>query len=221
MRAALHRAAKRENPRRGHHLGARHHPRGGAHACRWVDDDARRPRTPRPPRPRLQRHAWRHALSGGSRVLAADTYDYDAYGNLVASTGSTANEYLYDGQRWDADLGMYHLRARYYEPGRGRFATVDPLNGVPTNPISLNKYLYANADPVNLSDPLGLASLFEYNIQIGPRVYSVALHPAHHSWTILGYKVFCVHLQLLTYLSGVSGSASRIQIPILPFCRFP
>ena len=164
MRAALHRAAKRENSRRGDHLGERHHPRGGTHACRWADGDPRRPRTPRPPRPRLQRRAWRHALSGRSRVLAADTYDYDAYGNLVASTGSTANSYLYTGQQWDSDLGRYYLRARYYDAGRGRFATLDPADGSLANPISLNKYLYGNADPVTFIDPTGNMSAVGYGI---------------------------------------------------------
>jgi RHS repeat-associated protein len=85
-----------------------------------------------------------------------DTYDYDAYGNVVASTGTTANEYRYDGQRFDADLGMYHLRARYYDAGRGRFATVDPFGGDLGQPLSLHRYIYAAADPVNLADRTGL-----------------------------------------------------------------
>jgi YD repeat-containing protein len=45
-----------------------------------------------------------------------DTYAYDAWGNLIAAGGAgTANVYLYQGQRFEAELGMYQLRARYYE----------------------------------------------------------------------------------------------------------
>ena len=37
---------------------------------------------------------------------ATDSYDYDAFGNLLnpASSG-TPNNYLYRGEQWDADLG--------------------------------------------------------------------------------------------------------------------
>src|ERR1700733_7916398 len=36
----------------------------------------------------------------------ADTYVYDAYGILIASIGSTPNNYLYCGQQYDADLRL-------------------------------------------------------------------------------------------------------------------
>jgi len=34
-----------------------------------------------------------------------DTYDYDAFGNKINSTGTTPNEFLYRGEQFDADLG--------------------------------------------------------------------------------------------------------------------
>lgn len=84
-----------------------------------------------------------------------DTYDYDAFGNKINSTGSTPNNYLYRGEQWDSDLGLYYLRARYYNPLTGRFMSRDPEDGKPIDPKSLHKYLYANGDPVNLKDPTG------------------------------------------------------------------
>jgi len=48
-----------------------------------------------------------------------DTYNYDAFGNLITSTGSTPNNYLYRGEQWDSDLSLYYLRARYYNPMTG------------------------------------------------------------------------------------------------------
>ena len=65
---------------------------------------------------------------------------------------------LYRGEEWDSDLGLYYLRARYMNPLTGRFVSRDPDDGVPTDPISLHKYLYGDADPVDLSDPWGLAA---------------------------------------------------------------
>jgi uncharacterized protein RhaS with RHS repeats len=48
-----------------------------------------------------------------------DTYDYDAFGNKINSTGATPNNYLYRGEQFDPDLGLYYLRARYYNPLTG------------------------------------------------------------------------------------------------------
>ena len=87
-----------------------------------------------------------------------DTYTYDAWGNVIGRTGDTQNGYLFQGQRWDADLGLFFLRARHYDPGRGRFMTTDSVQGRLEEPISLNKYLYGHADPVNRSDPSGAAA---------------------------------------------------------------
>jgi RHS repeat-associated protein len=84
-----------------------------------------------------------------------DTYNYDAFGNLLNSTGTTPNSYLYRGEQYDPDLGLYYLRARYYNPATGRFLSRDPENGKPVDPKTLRKYLYAGGDPVNAADPTG------------------------------------------------------------------
>jgi RHS repeat-associated protein len=84
-----------------------------------------------------------------------DTYEYDAWGNLVGSTGTTVNTRLFAGEELDVDLGQINLRARQYDQSRGRFRTLDPAPGRLGQPASLNRYLYAGSDPVNLSDPSG------------------------------------------------------------------
>jgi hypothetical protein len=43
-----------------------------------------------------------------------DTYEYDAYGNSFTKSGATPNNYLYRGEQYDANLGIYYLRDRYY-----------------------------------------------------------------------------------------------------------
>jgi len=57
-----------------------------------------------------------------------DSYDLDAWGILVATTGSTPNSRLYAGEELDPDLGLLNLRARQYKPETGRFLTIDPLD---------------------------------------------------------------------------------------------
>jgi RHS repeat-associated protein len=69
---------------------------------------------------------------------------------------------FYRGEQYDADLGLYYLRARYYNPATGRFLSRDPEDrqpfdskGEPTDPKELHKYLYADGDPINRLDPTG------------------------------------------------------------------
>ncbi len=98
---------------------------------------------------------------GDVRMLASptgtitDSYDYDAFGNLLRTNGSTPNHFLYTGEEFDPDLGLYYLRSRYLKTATGRFFTMDTVEGDPQSPASLHKYMYAGADPVNHKDPRG------------------------------------------------------------------
>ncbi|MBA2705871.1 MAG: RHS repeat-associated core domain-containing protein, partial [Blastocatellia bacterium] len=106
---------------------------------------------------------------------------YDAFGNLISRTGTTSNDYLYSGEQFDANLGFYYLRARYMNPTAGRFLSFDAVEGQGNDPISLHKYLYANADPDNRIDPSGNVSIIEtiQSVAISSLVfacYNTALH---------------------------------------------
>ena len=94
-------------------------------------------------------------LLANSSGTVTDTYDYDAWGNAVNVIGSTSNLYLYRGEQYDPDLGLYFLRARYYNPMTGRLLSRDPASGRVVTPVTLHKYLYANGNPVDYSDPSG------------------------------------------------------------------
>jgi RHS repeat-associated protein len=91
-----------------------------------------------------------------------DTYTFDAFGNLIASTGTTPNSYLYSGEQFDRALHLYNLRARYLSPSTGTFLTRDPSEGMFGEPDTLHPYAYVNANSVNAIDPTGLDELFEY-----------------------------------------------------------
>ena len=99
-----------------------------------------------------------------------DTYAYDAFGNLIAQTGSTPNAYLYRGESYDSDLGLYYLRARWYNPATGRFMTRDPYQGSIWDPASLHRYNYARANPVNYIDPSGRSNLVELAENLSTKV---------------------------------------------------
>ena len=90
---------------------------------------------------------------GSVRALAdengkvTDKYVYDAFGNLISSVGSTKNDFLFCGEQFDPVTGLYYLRARYMNPSVGRFITMDSYEGSIDDPVSLHKYVYANANP--------------------------------------------------------------------------
>ena len=105
-------------------------------------------------------HRYSYLVDGeGSTIALADEtgavvqrYGYDAFGGVSAS-GGVANPFTYTGREWDAASGLYYYRARYYDPGLGRFISRDPV-------LNPNPYVYANNDPTNASDPSGADSSF-------------------------------------------------------------
>lgn len=50
------------------------------------------------------------------------TYKYDAFGNEISPDPGDANPLRYAGEQYDAETGLYYLRARYYDAGIGRLA---------------------------------------------------------------------------------------------------
>ncbi len=90
-----------------------------------------------------------------SAGAVTDTYDYDAFGNLINSTGTTPNSYLFAGEQYDSALSLYYNRARYLNTTTGRFWSMDAFEGDDQNPVSLHKYLYAASNPINGTDPSG------------------------------------------------------------------
>jgi RHS repeat-associated protein len=97
------------------------------------------------------------SLSTTAGVLA-NTYTYDAFGNVTSSTGSVTNFLEYTGREFDKETGLYYYRARYYDPSAGRFFSEDPIRFIG----GLNFYRYAGDEPTDLSDPFGLT---DYNEQ--------------------------------------------------------
>ena len=86
---------------------------------------------------------------------------YDAFGKLLHQTGTTPNNYLFAGEQFDPDLGMYYNRARYLNTSTSRFWSMDDHAVNPTDPQTLHRYLYVQNDPINKFDPTGNDSVEE------------------------------------------------------------
>lgn len=85
---------------------------------------------------------------------------YNPFGAILEESGPLTSadvRYLFAGYRYDSDVRLYDLGARWYDPGIGRFTTHDPLLFPdPSDPLQLNGYSYTRNNPVNRVDPSGL-----------------------------------------------------------------
>lgn len=90
-----------------------------------------------------------------------NAYLYDAFGVVEESTAVRPNSYKYTGEQFAEEIQMQYNRARWYNNKVGAFVSIDRFSGKPNVPVSLNKYIYANADPINNIDPSGNMSIGE------------------------------------------------------------
>jgi RHS repeat-associated protein len=66
-----------------------------------------------------------------------------------------ANDIVYTNEYTGDYNELIYLRARFYAPGMGRFLTRDTWSGLSTSPISYNKWVYSNDNPLYYIDPSG------------------------------------------------------------------
>lgn len=77
-------------------------------------------------------------------------YSYDVYGQAYQGKLNDSMPFGYTGKPLDLATGLYDYGFRDYQPGTGRFTTVDPIKD------GSNWYAYCGNDPVNYQDPTGL-----------------------------------------------------------------
>ncbi|RYH63584.1 MAG: hypothetical protein EON54_07840 [Alcaligenaceae bacterium] len=86
--------------------------------------------------------------------------NYLPYGHRqVADPASGGNKLWFTGKAYDPDTKLSYMGARYYMPLLGRFTGIDPVEIVPEQPHSLNRYAYANNNPYKYVDPDGKQSV--------------------------------------------------------------
>ncbi len=155
------------------------------------------------------------ALINSSGTIV-EAYDYDAYGNTIIfkapGTGGNwmasdalqaswgANNVLWCGYINSSESCFYYTRERYFLPRIANWISQDPILSE-----SNNLYQYCGADPINFSDPSGLA-----------RNNVCGLDVTRHIWTILADVDRQVSIlaqgkrgfqQLLRLLAGINTSA--------------
>ncbi len=110
------------------------------------------------------------ALVDASKTVATGMvkarYRYDPYGNVIYKAGSSDTPWRFAGAWFDRfpsstasdQNGFYKMGERYYDPRNGRWSQRDALNQK-SDLRESNRYAYAGSDPINRTDPSGLASL--------------------------------------------------------------
>jgi len=94
----------------------------------------------------------RQLVDNGGMVQDTVTYG-DSYGNNPSDSG-TGDRFKFTGREYDAEIGLYYYRARYYDPGTGRFVSQDPKR---FGAKDTNLYRYVTNTPTTKTDPSGNA----------------------------------------------------------------
>lgn len=96
---------------------------------------------------------------------------------MTYTAGTSSTPYGFTGETTDANKLIY-LRARYYNPAGARFLSRDTWAGDVNNPLSLNRWMYVEGNPINYTDPTGLIKKSE------SRNAEVILDKLHHWYNI-------------------------------------
>ena len=107
-----------------------------------------------------------------STQTSSDTYLYDAWGNLITSTGTTVNPYRWVGRYGyyqDSSTGLVYVRARMYQPTVARWCSTDPLLFID----GLNCFCLGQTTSV--IDPTGMSQW----VHSSPNSWPTSIPPTH------------------------------------------
>ena len=95
----------------------------------------------------------------GFEYESVATYEYDAWGNILSSSGRLAeiNPLRYRGYYYDSETGFYYLQSRYYDPENHRFINADSFASTGQGFLGTNMFAYCNNCPTIYEDPSGHA----------------------------------------------------------------
>ena len=94
----------------------------------------------------------------GFEYESVAAYEYDAWGNIVSSSGRLAeiNPLRYRGYYYDSETGFYYLQSRYYDLANRRFINADIYASTDSNnALACNMYSYCWNNVVILYDSEG------------------------------------------------------------------
>ncbi len=97
----------------------------------------------------LDQHNDLVALMAPATGVVGNTTSYDPFGKVEARTGSTVPTVGFQGDYTDPTTSEVWMGARFYQPANDTFTSRDTYDGQLATPVSLNRYTYADDDPLN------------------------------------------------------------------------
>lgn len=123
---------------------------------------------------------------------------------------ASVNPYRYAGYRYDEETKLYYLMARYYNPDKGVFLSLDPVRGDTMNPITMNGYNYANNNPVMMVDPDGEKALSLNRLKLSLRYGLTTVVAQYIGWTSADQAISGI----VGLIYGIAGSIKGIAAGI-------
>ncbi len=129
--------------------------------------------------------------------------------------------FIFTGQRFDAETGLYYYKRRYYDAGLGRFIGRDPIAA------DVNLYLYCGDSPLGNVDPTGQADcapvlqkptvggLTNVFYTKGPVTFSVGGNVTNKHLTYIAQSAVTGKHNNATYLQ----STSKVNVDITCTCK--
>ncbi|XP_062546588.1 uncharacterized protein LOC134212602 [Armigeres subalbatus] len=158
-------------------------------------------------------------------------YDYLPFGIIFRKAEKDldgAISYLYTGQEWDEETGLYNYHTRLYDPQIGRFYQVDPKSQY------ASPYVYAGNSPIGLVDPDGqffmtliAIALAVVGAYLGAAAANGSWNPAEWNWksistwlgiitgAFMGATLPSTAASTLTYLTSTLGLSLRTSVSIM------
>jgi RHS repeat-associated protein len=106
------------------------------------------------------------------------------------------------------EWGVHPIRRRYMDPSTGRFTTLDSFAGDMQDPLSLNKYLYTQADPVNGYDPTGQD---DFSLDVGSPAVGALADGATARGGLMGWRWWDLEVLRDAHEFEVDGYTAKIE----------
>ena len=130
-------------------------------------------------------------------------YTYDAFGNIVSSSGAMTDAFLFrfSTKYFDADCGLYYYGYRYYKPLLMRWLTEDPTG------VDGGMNLYAMCDNTTFYsiDALGLSKYWDNYMNFDK-------YRTSQVWEKVGGNIYWMHLTDPRYENSCALRVSRALI---------